>query len=1089
VNVEAWLTELGLEQYVEAFAENGVDLSLLPELTNEDLKDLGVDRLVDRKTIFKAIARLSESEDEPTGEPPAPTTIAGERRQVTVLFADLAGFTKLSGELGAEATHALLNRYFEAVDAIVEGYGGSIDKHIGDNVMALFGAPVAHSDDPERALRAALDIHRTMADLSAEFGRPLQAHIGIERGSEAHREYTVTGSSVNLASRLQDQAEAGATLLSQAVQRATSELAESAPMGEIEVKGFAAPVPVWRLEGLRRDTAAAQRSPFVGRRAERRQFDALIEECLEAGTGQAVLARGEAGIGKTRLVEEFAALAEAEGFATHKGLILDFGVGKGRDAIRALVRSLLGLAEGGAKAARAAAADRAVEMGWLDPDARVFLNDLLDLPQPLKLRALYDAMDNATRSGGKQAAVANLIRGSSGAQPILVAVEDVHWADGLTLAHLAEIASTVADCPAVLVMTSRVEGDPLDQAWRASLRGSPLTTMDLQPLRAAEAEELARGFVETTSAFVQDCIARAEGNPLFLEQLLRNAEEGALTEVPGSIQSLILARMDRLEPRDKQALQAASVIGQRFAPDALRALMEDAIYDCRALVEQYLIRPEGSDYLFAHALIQEGVYSSLLQDRKRELHRRAANWFARSDPGLKAEHLDRADDPGAPRAYFDAARVQSESYRYERALTSLGRGLELANEPGDSFALTCMKAQILHDLGSTPQSIEASKDALELATDGTERCRAWLCLAAGMRVSGDFEDGLAALDKAEPLAVEHGLRLELARLHHTRGNIYFPLGRIEGCLAEHEMSLRYAREAGSPEAEAQALSGLGDAEYARGRMISAHDYFRRCVTLCREHGLGRIEVANLPMAAVTRMYLLEIPESFEDGLASAEAAQRVGHLRAEVNALSCMFNVIFDLGEIDCAPENLERQRQLIQRLGARAWECPNLFYHGQFLTVTGRRQEGLELMERALKVGRETAPTFFVPRVLGKVALNTNDPAVRQNSLEEAVAILRAGSVGHNHLWFRRDAIEVALRIRDWDGVERHAKALEDYTRPEPLPWSDFFIAWGRALAAWGRGRREPELVAELQRLRNEAERSSLTTVLPTMDEVLKTA
>jgi tetratricopeptide (TPR) repeat protein len=638
-------------------------------------------------------------------------------------------------------------------------------------------------------------------------------------------------------------------------------------------------------------------------------------------------------------------------------------------------------------------------------------------------------------------------------------------------------------------MTSRVEGDPLDQAWRASLRGSPLTTMDLQPLRPAEAEELAHGFVETTSAFVQDCIARAEGNPLFLEQLLRNAEEGELTEVPGSVQSLILARMDRLEPRDKQALQAASVIGQRFAPDALRALMEDAAYDCRALVEQFLVRPEGSDYLFAHALIQEGVYSSLLQDRKRELHRRAANWFARSDPGLKAEHLDRADDPGAPRAYFDAARVQSESYRYERALTLLRRGLELASEPGDSFALTCMKAQILHDLGSTPQSIKASKDALELATDGTERCRAWLGLAAGMRVSGDFEDGLAALDKAEPLAVEHGLRLELARVHHTRGNIFFPLGRIEGCLAEHEKSLRFAREAGSPEAEAQALSGLGDAEYARGRMISAHDYFRRCIILCREHGLGRIEVANLPMAAVTRMYLLELRESFEDGLASAEAARRVGHLRAEVNALSCMFNVIFDLGEFGCARENAERQRRLIQRLGARAWECSNFFYEGEFLTLSGRCQEGLELMERALKVGRETAPNFFVPRVLSRIALNTNDPTVRQKSLEEAVAILRDGSVGHNHLWFRRDAIEVALRAADWNGVERHAKALEDYTRPEPLPWSDFFIARGRALAAWGRGRREPELVVELQRLRNDAERFSLTTALPTMDEALKTA
>jgi class 3 adenylate cyclase len=503
-DISEWLEDLGLGKYANAFAEKEIDFDALLHVTEEDLREIGV-ALGARRKLLAAIAALGNGDaavaSAPDGQ--AAPVPSGEQRQVTVLFADLAGFTQLSVELGAEATHALLNRYFETVDGIVEGYGGSIDKHIGDNVMAVFGAPVAHSDDPERSLRAALDIHRTMAELTEEFGRDLQAHIGIASGqvvasgtgSDAHREYTVTGTSVNLASRLQDKAEAGETLISQAVQRAVTDAAESAPMGEIEVKGFAERIPAWRLEGLRGDSIAARRSPFVGRRAERRQFAALIAECLETGAGQAVLARGEAGIGKTRLVEEFTSLAEGEGFASHKGLVLDFGVGKGQDAVRALVRSLLGLAGGGGKAARAVAADRAVEAGCLEANARVFLNDLLDLPQPLELRALYDAMNNATRNTGKRAAVANLVRGSSATQPVLVTVEDVHWADPLTLAHLAGIASTVADCPAVLVMTSRVEGDPLDQAWRASLGGSPLTTMDLQPLRAAEAEELARGFV------------------------------------------------------------------------------------------------------------------------------------------------------------------------------------------------------------------------------------------------------------------------------------------------------------------------------------------------------------------------------------------------------------------------------------------------------------------------------------------------------------------------------------------------------------------------------------------------------------------
>ncbi|MHA1153130.1 MAG: ATP-binding protein, partial [Alphaproteobacteria bacterium] len=719
----------------------------------------------------------------------------------------------------------------------VEGYGGSIDKHMGDNVMAVFGAPVAHSDDPERALRAALDIHRAMAELTGEFGRDLRAHIGIASGqvvasgtgSDAHREYTVTGSSVNLASRLQDKARAGETLISQAVHRAVTDVVESTPMGEIEVKGIVEPVPVWRLAGLRGDVAAARHGPFVGRRAERRQFSALIEECLETGNGQTILARGEAGIGKTRLVEEFTALARAQGFACHKGLVLDFGVGKGQDAVRALVRSLLGLAGGGNKAARAAAADRAVEAGWLEAGARVFLNDLLDLPQPLELHALYDAMDNATRNGGKRAAVANLVRGASAAQPILVTVEDVHWADGLTLAQLARIASMVADCPAILVMTSRVEGDPLDQTWRASLRGSPLTTMDLQLLRAAEAEELAGGFVETDSTFVRECIARAEGNPLFLEQLLRNAEEGAPNEVPGSIQSLVLARMDRLEPRDKLALQAASVLGQRFASDALSSLLEDTAYDCKALVEHDLARIEGDGYLFAHALIQEGVYSSLLQARKRALHRRAADWFADHDPTLYAEHLDRADDPKAPKAYLEAAESQEERYHFERAQQLIVRGLELAQDGATKFALMKFSGELFLNAGQGQAAVEVFRAAFDSAVNEIQTCQALIGLASGMRLTDELDEALRVLDRAEGPTKSKGLNLELARLHHLRGNLYFPLGNIDGCREEHELALEFAQKADSPEWEAQALGGLGDAEYARASMDLAAYTRQTCV--------------------------------------------------------------------------------------------------------------------------------------------------------------------------------------------------------------------------------------------------------------------
>ena len=210
-DISKWLDDLGLGKYAGLFVENEIDFEALRYLTEDDLREIGI-ALGPRRKLLAAISELGQAAELvelPAGEP------LGERRQVTVLFADLSNFTGLSSELGAEATHVLLNRYFEMTDGIVEGYGGTIDKHIGDNVMAVFGAPIAHNDDPERAVRAALDIHGGHEGLSARKwvvrSRPTSASpaakvVASRTGSEAHREYTVTGETVNLASRLQDQA-------------------------------------------------------------------------------------------------------------------------------------------------------------------------------------------------------------------------------------------------------------------------------------------------------------------------------------------------------------------------------------------------------------------------------------------------------------------------------------------------------------------------------------------------------------------------------------------------------------------------------------------------------------------------------------------------------------------------------------------------------------------------------------------------------------------------------------------------------------------------------------------------------------------
>ena len=358
MDIGAWLRNLGAEQYEPVFRENEIDAEVLPRLTVEDLTALGVTAIGHRRKLLDAIAALRDQDASSAGEPPvggpepvetavAQVLPAGERRQVAVLFADLAGYTAMSQELDAEEVHALLRRFFERADRIVVDHGGRVDKHIGDCVMAVFGAPAAHGNDAERAVRASLALRDAMPGLTAAVGRPVRLHVGIAAGQvvasgiggAGYSEYAVTGELVNLASRLTDAAGADEILISDAVRRELAGRLDCLDAGALEVKGF-------DRAGTQRGGCAAcappalDQRPLVGRRTELHHFRRCCAACREVGRGQAIYLRGEAGIGKTRLVEEFRLAAREAGFACHTGLVLDFGAGTGRDAIRALVRDL-----------------------------------------------------------------------------------------------------------------------------------------------------------------------------------------------------------------------------------------------------------------------------------------------------------------------------------------------------------------------------------------------------------------------------------------------------------------------------------------------------------------------------------------------------------------------------------------------------------------------------------------------------------------------------------------------------------------------------------------------------------------------------
>ena len=408
----------------------------------------------------------------------------GDRRPVAIMFCDIVGYTRLSSKLDAEEVHALLERFFAIVDAVVDRYGGVIDKHMGDAAMALFGAPRAHGDDALRAIRAALEIQASIPTVLTIDSGPLAVHVGIAMGevvagavgSDRHRGYTVTGGAANVAARLSDRAVAGETLVSAEVYHATSHAADYEPLGGQSLKGLESPVETWRLTGLRRSAAGG--SILVGRRSELAQCRAALTAVKDASSGAVIVVRGEPGIGKTRFVEEVQSVASDLGFSRHMGWVLDFGTERGHGAIRTITASLLGLT----RDASLGDIDGAIVAAAAANDDAPYLRDLLEVPQREDDRSFYEALDAAARTRGKERVIAGLIEAGARRQPLLVTVEDMHWADAATLSLLGAVARATTGGRAALIMTTRIEGDPLDAGWRAMAADSFQLTIHLSPL-------------------------------------------------------------------------------------------------------------------------------------------------------------------------------------------------------------------------------------------------------------------------------------------------------------------------------------------------------------------------------------------------------------------------------------------------------------------------------------------------------------------------------------------------------------------------------------------------------------------------------
>jgi len=1074
MDIRSWLEQLGLGRYADAFAANDIDEEMLRELTADELRELGVASLGHRKRILEAISRLSDVAG------PSPAAIARqlqtERRQVVVLFADICGFTELSETVGAEGSRRIVEAFLSRADAIVAEHGGTVDKHLGDATMALFGAPLAHDDDALRAVAAAEALQQAMPTLSAELGRPIATHVGIamgdvvagDIGSAQRRDYTVLGETVNLASRLVGEAGPGETVLSDAVWRAVANHMAGSELGERTLKGIARPQRLWRLEGLR-ETVSTGRLPFIGRELELAQAFAVLSA---ANPGALLHLRGEAGIGKSRLLAETLAEAERRGFAPILVRIVDFGADRRQSPLRSLAEQLV---------------RRTVE--WRE-DARIeasecaALHDILELPLPGALAAPYFAMEDARRSALRVQALANLAGLVARASPIAIAVEDLHWAGDTVRDVVRAVARRTPDCRILLLTTSRLEGDPVDTTFRRELSGAPFAAIELGPLHPDAMQRLARVATTTVDeANTNRLVARSGGNPLFLEQLVLNAGDAEAKPLPNTIRALIQARLDRLSPGDRNALQGASVLGQRFALPALRALVRQPHFDPAPLVVAGLLAFDGSMMTFVHALIQEATYASLLTDSAQALHRRAAEWLGDAEPDLRASHLDRANDPTAAWAFRVAAERWRHGGNLSLALERAERGLQLPADTAEALALRLLIGHLKLELGS-PREAEAYFRSVLLADADAPRAEAEFGIAAALRIVDDMPGAATALDRAQAGAEALDLTELRSRCHQLRGNLLFPAGRVEECMEQHRAALGLAERAQSPELTARALGGMADAFYAQGRMRSALSALERCIDTARLAGAGTVEIANRPMAGIVQGFMLRLDDMREIGETARILARQAQNPRAELIALHALMMAAMEGDQPAQGLLHLPRARQIVAELGAWRFEGENVIFGALLEDAAGRPDVAQRMAREAVDLSRQHAQSFVGALTLGIAAAITLDPAERDVWLAEGEALLAKPTLSHNHLFFRRYAIEAALAAGRTDEVQRHAAALASHAAAEPMPFTDMVVRRGLLLADAANGRLSNEGRAELNALLAQAERAGCLRLARPMSE-----
>jgi predicted ATPase/class 3 adenylate cyclase len=716
VDIAAWLHSLGMQEYEQAFRDNAIDATVLPELTADDLRDLGVSLIGHRRKLLAAIAAL-RGDIGPIPETAAAVSTA-ERRQLTVMFCDLVGSTALAARLDPEDLREVIAAYHHAVARVVAGFEGLVAKYMGDGVLVYFGYPRAHEDDAERAVRAGLGLIGAVARLDVKSVR-LQTRVGIATGlvvvgdligEGSAQEQSVVGETPNLAARLQALAEPDAVVIAAGTRQLIGDFFEYRDLGTVEVKGIAAPVPAWHV--LRPSSVASRfealrsgETPLIGRDEELELLRRRWTQA-KAGAGSVVLICAEPGIGKSRLAEAFRESLEGEPHARLRYFCSSHHQNSALFPFIAQLERSAGFERDETPSAKLTKLEALIAANAGAEGDFPLLAELLSLPSSDR----YAPLDLTPQRKKEKTfeALLRLLAALVQQLPVVMIFEDLHWADATSRELLDLIIERVATMPVLLIATFRPEFQP---PWT----GQPhATTLSLRRLGRDESDLLVRGIIGTDSTLpkevVEEIIERTDGVPLFLEELTKAVLEAAISgpghgrealssvpatpvRVPATLHASLMARLDRLGPTAKEIAQVGAAIGREFSYELLapvaRRSGEELQFALGRLADAGLIfcrgaPPEGR-YLFKHSLVRDAAYNTLLRRRRQELHARIAAVLeerfpvvVQTQPELVAHHYTEAGCSSQAIDYWQrAGRRAVERSAHVEAISHIYKGLEV----------------------------------------------------------------------------------------------------------------------------------------------------------------------------------------------------------------------------------------------------------------------------------------------------------------------------------------------------------------------------------------------------------------------------